>query len=205
MDPICIAVCKNGKPCTYKAKYGSHCGIHKVDSTNPPSPKFQEEVGSMLSRLSIDDDPIFMHKAISQDIANHMFEYLKSNIQWVEGIRSRNGFTRKAKPLFFQEDINVWSMVDNILSKMDRKFVVNSIYLNYYEDGEMYTPEHVHKDTWQLVISLGATRIFTLKSKKFSLENGDVVVFSDQKHGVPKAPGLKDGRISIATFMTLKS
>lgn len=64
----------------------------------------------------------------------------------------------------------------------------------------MYTPTHSHKDTDQLVISLGQTRILKINSKSYSLENGDAILFGSSPHSVPKDNSV-NMRISIATFM----
>jgi hypothetical protein len=75
------------------------------------------------------------------------------------------------------------------------------IYLNYYENGEMWTPNHSHSGTHQLVISLGCPRTLQVTKKDYRMENGDAILFGSAIHGVPKEVNVKKGRISIATFM----
>lgn len=75
------------------------------------------------------------------------------------------------------------------------------VYLNYYRNGEMWTPNHSRPGTHQLVISLGATRTLEVTKKKIPMKNGDAILFGSATHGVPKEPEITTGRISIATFM----
>ena len=65
----------------------------------------------------------------------------------------------------------------------------------------MYTPNHSHKGSHQLVISLGGKRTLTIGKKKFPMKNGDAIIFGGSTHGIPKEPNAQEGRISIATFM----
>jgi hypothetical protein len=79
-------------------------------------------------------------------------------------------------------------------------YLIQGIYLNYYENGDHHTPNHSHKGTHQLVISLGQTRTLNVGGKDYSMENGDAIIFGGSVHGVPKDNSV-NGRISIATFM----
>ena len=131
-----------------------------------------------------------------------MYFHLMKNIEWEDGIKSKKGFTRKAKAL----DIGDLEEVDNLILKVlseisNTNYFIDGIYLNYHENGEMWTPNHSHKGTHQLVISLGATRILNVSNKSYNMENGDAVIFGSAIHGVPKDEST-EGRISIATFMT---
>jgi hypothetical protein len=64
----------------------------------------------------------------------------------------------------------------------------------------MYTPNHAHKGTHQLIISLGCPRTLQLGKKEFIMENGDAIIFGGSSHGIPRDNSVT-GRISIATFM----
>ena len=68
----------------------------------------------------------------------------------------------------------------------------------------MWTPNHSHKDTHQLVVSLGVTRTLQVGEKKYSMVNGSAIIFGSSIHGVPKDETVTGGRISIATFMVPK-
>ena len=144
----------------------------------------------------------YLKGAIDAVTATSVFEYLRDNIEWVAGVRSRQGFTRLAKSLDPGED----ELVDEIILEAYRKLssnpavVIFGIYLNYYKDGTHFTPKHRHPGMTQIVVSLGATRTLTMGSTSYTMSNGDAIMFGSDLHGVPKAPGLQQGRISIAAF-----
>lgn len=80
-------------------------------------------------------------------------------------------------------------------------YAITGIYLNYYENETMWTPNHSHKGSHQLVISLGDSRILQVGKKEYDMINGSAIMFGSTIHGVPKMSMFKNGRISIATFM----
>jgi hypothetical protein len=144
---------------------------------------------------------VFKKKVIDDNIATDMYTFLKWNIEWEDGIKSKKGYTRKAKPLNYGDITEIDNIIDTALNSLtDTKYLVLGVYLNYYENGNMYTPNHQHKGTHQLVISLGETRTLQIGKKDFVMENGDAIVFGASTHGVPKDTSV-NGRISIATFM----
>ena len=143
----------------------------------------------------------FKKAVIDHDYGLELYEYLKNGIEWDEGVRSRKGFTRKAKALNIGDIPEVDEIVALALSSMTNvSYEVYGIYLNYYENGEMRTPNHSHQGTHQLVISLGSPRTLQVAKKDYVMENGDVILFGSAIHGIPKETTDK-GRISIATFM----
>jgi len=145
----------------------------------------------------------FKKGVISEEIATELFNKLKINTEWEEGIRSRKGKTRKAKALAIDELEDLNEVIALALSSISSKsFILLGVYLNYYENGESWTPNHSHKGTAQLVISLGAPRTLVVGKKEILMENGDAIIFGSAVHGVPKSTQT-EGRISIATFMKL--
>jgi hypothetical protein len=141
---------------------------------------------------------------VSSDDAWAMFYHLEESIPWQDGIRTRGGgFTRKACGILPGYDIQFDNFLKKVLQNLGytTSICLAGIYLNYYRNGDDYTPNHRHPDTKQLVISLGATRTFSFNSRKFPVSNGDVVIFDDQMHGVPKEPSCEEARISIAIFV----
>jgi hypothetical protein len=139
---------------------------------------------------------------INPESASAAYEYLSRNIDWDDGVRSRRGFTRKAK-MWTDELSEKHAIVDNIIATVMNELGVSfyfGVYLNYYRDGNDYTPSHSHKGTLQLIISLGASRILKVGQKDYVTENGDVTVFGSSSHGVPKSED-STGRISIAVFV----
>ena len=83
----------------------------------------------------------------------------------------------------------------------NQQFIIMGIYINYYENGEMYAPNHSHKETYQFILSLGVTRTLNVGKKSYLMKNGDGIIFGSSIHGVPKDSSVNNGRISIATFM----
>lgn len=141
-------------------------------------------------------------KLIDSDRATAIFEYLKNNIAWIDGINSYNGFTRKAKPMTLGENDIVDTIIAETFQLLGMKeIVLYGIYLNYYRNGEDYTPSHCHKGMKQLIISLGSTRTLIVGNKSYNMSNGDVIIFGSSMHGIPKDHNCNDARISIALFL----
>lgn len=151
----------------------------------------------------------------SLDECTAMFEYLKENIIWEDGISSkrskllddfgRKGFTRKAKSLAIDDDQVIYTVVQKIITSLKHDYVKNihqiaGVYLNYQRNGNEYTPMHSHKGSLQIVLSLGATRDFIVGQTTYSMKSGDVLIFGASAHGVPPQPEIIGSRISIATF-----
>lgn len=132
---------------------------------------------------------------------------MAENVTWVKGIRSKNGPTRLVKPIDLAQDDDISQTIKSVvISALDSiplqyNYAILGTYLNYYKDGSMYTPNHSHPKQHQLVISLGATRTLKIGQKEYKMANGDVILFGSSTHGVPIEPSVKEGRISIATFM----
>lgn len=78
-----------------------------------------------------------------------------------------------------------------------------SCYINLYRDGNDSTPNHKHDGTIQIVFSFGATRTLKLGSREYNLNDGDVIIFGSQIHGVPKQEQCTETRYSIAFFVEL--
>jgi len=147
---------------------------------------------------------VFKKRVIDAEVATDLYNFLKWNIEWVDGVKSRSGFTRKAKPLNYGDIKEIDDVIDTaLMSLTDTEYIIEGIYLNYLRDGNDWVPSHTHKGTHQLVISLGGTRTLQINNKDFSMSNGDAIIFGSSAHGVPKDDSV-DGRISIATFMIRK-
>jgi len=70
---------------------------------------------------------------------------------------------------------------------------------NFYPDGNTSIAPHQH-DFWSAILSLGASRVFTVNGDPVLVADGDVIVIGTQSHSVPKMPEVKDGRVSVAIF-----
>lgn len=142
--------------------------------------------------------------ALDPEICTFAYEYLVENIQWVDGVPSRQGFTRKAKALTFDSDDVVSQLITEALKIVKVPHtgasVLDGIYLNWYRNGADFTPMHKH-DTCQLIISLGASRTLKVGNRDIVMKNGDICIFGQSLHGVPKEPLQTEGRISIAVFL----
>ena len=136
--------------------------------------------------------------------ARELYLYLKDNILWEEGVRSKQGFTRLAHSLHF-DSIHVDALLPAIVISLEMCEIdpirLKAIYLNYYKDGSYWTPNHNHPNTIQIILSLGAERILEIGSKSYNLNSGDLIYFGSSIHGVPKDYKVKKGRISIAMFV----
>ena len=145
---------------------------------------------------------VFKKGVINVQRATNLYNTLIYDIEWEEGIRSKSGFTRMAKPLGYGQIPEIDSIINVALSSLtDTQYRIEGIYLNYYENGSSWTPSHTHKGTHQLVVSLGATRTLQINKNNFVMENGDAIIFGSSAHGIHKDPTVTEGRISIATFM----
>lgn len=145
----------------------------------------------------------FIEDAVNPNDADNLYEKLKNEIKWETGIKSKNGFTRKQKMLSIEDPLffDIMECIENTLLFFQEKYMVLGAYLNYYENGESYTPNHSHANTQQLIISLGETRTLIIGNKEYKMTNGSAIIFGASTHGVPREPEVKNGRISIATFM----
>ena len=133
--------------------------------------------------------------------ANRLFGYFEKTIQWEDGVKSKNGFTRKAKMMNIDDDPELYMIVCKVLKTLEMKNRVLGVYMNHYRTGLEYTPNHSHIGMFQVIISLGVTRTLMIGKKAFPQNSGDVTVFGSVVHGVPREPQIEDGRISIALFL----
>ena len=144
----------------------------------------------------------FITDVIEYDTASTIYEVLKDTITWEEGVRSKKGFTRLAKSIDLVEQPELEKIIKDTLTKFNlaTNYIIGGVYINYYKDGQMWTPNHSHPKMHQLVISLGATRTLIVNKTSYKMNNGSAIMFGSSVHGVPKENVL-DGRISIAVFM----
>lgn len=137
---------------------------------------------------------------LPEEQAWNYYYTLLNNFQWTDGIKN----TRKA----CHYKIGTWDLLDELIYNSIKQLydqseheIILGIYMNYYRDGNDYTPSHTHPKQKQVIISLGATRILQIGSKEYKMKNGDIACFGSSSHGIAKDPLCKDGRISIAIFL----
>lgn len=145
---------------------------------------------------------IILRNYLNESVSEDLFIQLLTAIQWREGIKTRFGkSTRKACMISIDNDLfhSILQYIEVPLRQYNVGNVVG-FYLNLYENGEMYTPNHKHIGTNQLVLSLGTSRILKIENKSITLNSGDIIIFGEQLHGVPRTKTHCGQRISIATF-----
>ena len=151
---------------------------------------------------------------LNEQTSTQLYFNLSENINWVEGVRSKKGFTRLGYICDFDEiPAEIMNCVTKSLKMYSSKrncpiegVNIRSVYLNYYVNGDYWCPNHTHKNTIQIVLSLGTTRTLNVGKKQFSLSNGDLVIFGSSVHGIQKevvdtSNIFGGGRISIAFFV----
>lgn len=84
---------------------------------------------------------------IPHNVACAAYAQLRDTVDWQEGVRSRKGFTRLARGFLPGENSTVDELICLTLHNLH-------IYVNYYKDGEHWTPNHTHPGTKQIIISL---------------------------------------------------
>lgn len=94
---------------------------------------------------------------LDKDACWALLDYLKSNAEWESGIRSRkDGFTRFGAYGDLEDDF-LMSIILETLSKINLlDLQLLGCYLNWYKDGNHFTPNHTHPKQIQVIISLGA-------------------------------------------------
>lgn len=89
--------------------------------------------------------------------------------------------------------------LDLLIDRIAREFKLPygfSTSFNWYPSGDAKVAPHRH-DNWTISLSFGASRILTVDYQECLMDDGDLVIFGTQKHGVPLMPEVKEGRISL--------
>jgi hypothetical protein len=143
---------------------------------------------------------------LKTDVCTKLFEHLRDTIKWEEGIKSKKGHTRMAKNIDLYDNFVVLDVVLQTLNAMKTvsknnlsNLVILGCYLNYYRNGNDWTPNHSHKGSVQIIISLGGERNLIIGKKTYPMKNGNVAIFGSAVHGISKTEKA-DPRISIALF-----
>jgi hypothetical protein len=155
---------------------------------------------TLLKKIDI-KTPIIIRNFLSTIEADELFCRLL-DLPWHDSIKTRYGkSTRKAYMVNTTDPI--FSLLYEQIQFLLLDYPIGNIlgfYINLYENGDMYTPNHRHHNTNQLILSLGSTRILNIEGQSIECNNGDIIIFGDQLHGVPKTKKNTGIRISIATF-----
>jgi len=81
---ICIAVKKDNTPCTYKAKYGSYCSIHKKSASSTVKKPTQRRITNLMifkrmERIEAKLDLLLQEKGIDSSEAMRIVEKLQKD------------------------------------------------------------------------------------------------------------------------------
>jgi len=76
-----------------------------------------------------------------------------------------------------------------------------TIKMNWYPDGMAQVTDHRH-DNWTILVSLGASRVLNVDYARVLMDDGDVILFGTQKHGVPVAAPTQGGRLSLVMMFS---
>jgi hypothetical protein len=157
----------------------------------------------------------YYSELVDTKTAKCAYDFIKDNTQWVNSIYSKRAQKITRKGYSVNSDLNNNSIVDEFVIQLVDSAITNiekienrkqsdilGIYLNYYINGQDFCPNHSHPGSIQLVISLGATRRLNVGKKAYDMKSGDAIIFGSSTHGIPIEPEVKDGRISIAVFIS---
>lgn len=76
-----------------------------------------------------------------------------------------------------------------------------TVKMNWYPDGLARVSPHRH-DNWTLLLSLGSPRVLTVDRANVLMEDGDIILFGTQSHGVPEMPSCAGGRLSMVLMFS---
>lgn len=76
-----------------------------------------------------------------------------------------------------------------------------TVKMNWYPDGMAQVTDHRH-DNWTILVSLGAPRVLNVDYARVLMDDGDVILFGTQKHGVPVAAPTQGGRLSLVMMFS---
>lgn len=76
-----------------------------------------------------------------------------------------------------------------------------TVKMNWYPDGLARVSPHRH-DNFTLLLSLGSPRVLTVDRANVLMEDGDIILFGTQSHGVPEMPSCAGGRLSLVLMFS---
>ena len=186
-----------------------------------------DELGSWIKHESnFIDNQLDIYKKLKKEIKwekKEVIIYGKSIMQpRLIGFQSTNKKSMKYSGIEFKSE-PISETMQILLNKVNEymKIEYNSIFCNFYENGNNYIGPHsdsyLTNDNIHPIVSLsfGTTRKFYMKNikdtkdiKKYELKGGDIFLMGGNcqkywKHYVPKELKIKDGRINL-TFRIIK-
>eukprot|EP00928_Gymnodinium_smaydae_P044246 TRINITY_DN29523_c0_g6_i1.p1 TRINITY_DN29523_c0_g6~~TRINITY_DN29523_c0_g6_i1.p1 ORF type:complete len:1031 (+),score=188.76 TRINITY_DN29523_c0_g6_i1:74-3094(+) len=146
-----------------------------------------------------------------------IYEDILHNTEWKPNQARTRDFASGAFHLKYDKQGNIkWSglqtgkykqgtspAMDKVLQKLFHEYGIadrtSGIITNWYSDGQGYLGSHRH-DCWTALFSFGHERILTIDNTPMLMQDGDLVIFGTQRHGVPVMPEIKEGRITFVIF-----
>eukprot|EP00930_Biecheleria_cincta_P000608 TRINITY_DN10137_c0_g1_i2.p1 TRINITY_DN10137_c0_g1~~TRINITY_DN10137_c0_g1_i2.p1 ORF type:complete len:787 (-),score=161.83 TRINITY_DN10137_c0_g1_i2:155-2383(-) len=93
--------------------------------------------------------------------------------------------------------------MDKVIQKLFHVYGISDrtsgVITNWYPDGQGNLGSHRH-DCWTALFSFGHERILTIDNTPLLMQDGDLVIFGTQRHGVPIMPEITEGRITLVVF-----
>lgn len=146
-----------------------------------------------------------------------IYEELLHRADWVSGINRTRDFATGASVLKYDKEGNMSKQshqnakyaqgtspaFDKCLQRFFAEYGLadrtSGIGLNWYPDGSSNLGSHRH-DCWTALFSFGSERILTIDKTPLLCQDGDLVIFGTQRHGVPFMPEITSGRITVPIF-----
>src|SRR5579872_2316870 len=87
---------------------------------------------------------------VDSQTAIEVYNYLRDNIEWEDGSRSKKGYTRKIRLISLGDDSIVDTVIENVMIRLCiDKSKIKSLYLDYYRNSNDWCPNRTHKNTKQ--------------------------------------------------------
>ncbi|CAE8615174.1 unnamed protein product [Polarella glacialis] len=146
-----------------------------------------------------------------------IYEELLQNTEWKSSISRTRDFSTGANTVKYDKEGKMKVQgnqgakytkgsspaFDKLLQKFYAEYGLedrtSGIALNWYPDGDGALGSHRH-DCWTALFSFGQERILTIDKTPLLLQDSDLVIFGTQRHGVPRMPEVKGGRITVPIF-----
>lgn len=148
----------------------------------------------------------YFNGIFDKETTNNIYNFLKDNVPWTNGIYSKSA--RKISRKAYSHNPSSNSIVDIYLNEivsiaLDKigNCAYYGVYVNYYQNGYDFCPNHSHPNTRQMVISFGAVRTLKVGNNNYPMESGDGILFGSSIHGIKEEPSITEGRISVAIFL----
>ena len=145
--------------------------------------------------MAINATTLLQHKNY---IKTDLFEYLYNNLEWLPF--QPNGSLLRYACAYERESNDV---IEGLLQELDASFGNGKqfqVWFNLYRNGNDVTPRHRHLDSsLQIVLSFGGDRLFTVGEQDYMVGSGDVCVFTNEYHSIPKH-ATRLARISMVMF-----